>query len=168
MQYWCPEHVSTFYGKACLLAVSVSARRGTKRYMKMHMKHEHGDAHLCVCVGWMRVMWGGGKPEEEYPPHPSCFSSALLKEGGKQMLHSPPAAEYSYACFHLAPNKDNSKDSRQTNRAHSPERGVHNFAFSEPAETRQSRHEPVQAWELDGGKCLSQLLHDFSFNTCSS
>ena len=57
--------------------------------MKMHMKHEHGDAHLCVCVGWMRVMWGGGKPEEEYPPHPSCFSSALLKEGGKQMLHSP-------------------------------------------------------------------------------
>ena len=54
----------------------------TERYMEMHMKHEHRDAHLCVCVSW-RVMWGGGKPEEEYPPqHPSCLSSPLLKEGG--------------------------------------------------------------------------------------
>ena len=72
----------------------------TERYMEMHMKHEHRDAHLCVCVSW-RVMWGGGKPEEEYPPHPSCLSSPLLKEGGsisKCFIH--PAAEYSYA-FHF-------------------------------------------------------------------
>ena len=101
MQYWCPEHVSTFYGKACLLAVSVSARRGTERYMKMHMKHEHGDAHLCVCVGWVRVMWGGGKPEENIPP-PKLLLLTAAQGRGKQKLHSP-AAENSNACFYLAP-----------------------------------------------------------------
>ena len=47
----CPEHVSTIWKSAP--ASSICAMRGTERYMKMHMKHEHGDAHLCVCV------WGG-------------------------------------------------------------------------------------------------------------
>ena len=53
----------------------------------MHMKHEHGDAHLCVCVGW-RVIWGGGKPEN-IPRTQAASPEQMLKEGGKQMLHSP-------------------------------------------------------------------------------
>ena len=41
------------YGKVRMLAASVCAMSRTESYMKMHMKHEHGDAHLCVC-------WLGG------------------------------------------------------------------------------------------------------------
>ena len=31
------------------------------------------------------------------------------------------------------------------------------LGFSEPAEERGSQHEPVQAWELDGGKTSEML-----------
>ena len=58
----------------------------------MHMKHEHGDAHLCVCVGW-RVIWGGGKPEN-IPRTQAASPEQMLKEGGSKCFIHP--AEYSH------------------------------------------------------------------------
>ena len=74
--------------RAKVLLSAVCATCGTERHMKMHMKHEHGDAHLCVCVCGVVGDVGRGESRRISPaPKLLLLSKCSRKGGSKCFIH---------------------------------------------------------------------------------